>query len=411
MAQSTEAAVSQNEIATSAVSPSHPIPSIPSTPNQQQPAQAPTRQEPSPRIQSLLQERGQRLEAMRIAREQAEKAAAAERAKARKQKEAEEAAAKPSSSSTSSIGKDRGSYEAEQAKRKREAKVDRERILKQIENDKIARKEREERRRAAARAVQDGEIEEAPHSEMSSIPSRASTGTTCALQIRLPSEGSVRNTFPATATIAKDVRSWIASEAGAEGKNTAYTFKLIQTPQPSRSISDAEEARTLQDLGLLPSATLIMVPARGSVSGAYPGDAIGGISGLIRKILNMIVTAVMWIVAALRGLAGPSSTVPTSAGPDGRSTVGVAGGAFRSGAIEAAIARRQEREDAAAAYNTANGKTSSSSSSATASTGGGTTGIRIRTLRDQVDDGESRHFYNGNQVSTLYQRVCVEERY
>jgi len=340
---------------------------------------------------------------MRIAREKAETAAAAERAKARKQKEAEEAAAKPSSSSTSSIGKDR-SYEAEQAKRKREAKADRERILKQIENDKIARKEREERRRAAARAVQDGEVEEAPHSELSPMPSRASTGTTCALQIRLPSEGSVRNTFPATATIAKDVRSWIASEAGPEGKNTAYTFKLIQTPQPSRSISDAEEAQTLQALGLLPSATLIMVPARGSVSAAYPGDAVGGISGLLRKILNMIFAAVMWVIAVLRGSAGPSSTIPTSAGSDGRSTVGVAGGAFRSGAIEAAIARRQAREDAVAASNATSGKTSSSSSSSSAavSTGAGTTGIRIRTLRDQVDDSESRQFYNGNQVSSLY---------
>jgi len=339
---------------------------------------------------------------MRIAREESEKAAAAERAKARKQKEAEAAASKPSNSSTSSLGKDR-SYEAEQVKRKREAKADRERVLKQIENDKIARREREEQRRAAAKAAQDGEVEENPHSEMSSVSpgaSTATTGATCALQIRLPSEGSVRNTFPATATIVKDVRPWITSEAGPKGKNGAYTFKLIQTPQPSKSISNAEEAQTLRDLGLLPSATLVMVPARGGVANAYPHDAAGGISGLIRRIINMIIAAVMWVVAALRGLTGPSSTVPTAAGPEGRSTIGVAGGPFRSGAIEAAIARRQEKEDAAAALNAAKASSSGISSSSSSAARGGTTGIRIRTLNDQVDERESREFYNGNQVST-----------
>lgn len=425
-----EAAPSSSAVEETATSQPEPTTSTPTTPPQASPQQQqPTRQEPSPRIQALLAERAQRLETMRLAREEAEKAAAAERAKARKQKEAEEAAAKPASSSTSTFStiKDR-SYEAEQAKRKREAKADRERILKQIENDKIARREKEERRRAAAKAMQDGATEEAAQGEQGAMPPRttsSTTGTSCAIQVRLSSEGSIRNTFPATATIAKDVRSWIASEAGQEAQNGAYTFKLIQPPHPSRPITDAEETQTLKELGLLPSATLIMVSTRGSIASAYPvPGAVGGISGLLRGIFSLILAAIMWFINGLRTLVGPRQTEPSplTASPDSRAPISLAGGAFRSGAIEAAIARRQAREDdsavAAAATSSTTGASSSSSSSSSAfpssaATTGATTGIRIRTLKDQREEKEKesgdRQFYNGNQVgdSVVFEGVLI----
>jgi len=320
--------------------------------------------QPPDNIQTLLAQRGQRLEAERIAREATENAARAERIKARKQKEAE-IAASSASTSTASYSKDR-SYEAEQAKRKQEAKQDKERILRQIENDKIARKEKEERRRAAARAEQEPLVQE---TEKQDIPTASAAsrpvGTSCALQVRLLDGSTIRSTFPSGAILSTTVRPWIATEQ-PDNKN-AYTFKIIQAPKPSHPISDAEETKTLLDLGLLPSATLVVVPVKGAISGAYPGSS--GVVGLLGRVYTMVAAFLMWLLQGLQTFAGTrQTTTGDSTGPT--SSMEESTGAASSGTDTVPIRP--------------------------------TTKIRIRTLADRGADREDRQFYNGNQVS-----LCV----
>ena len=319
--------------------------------------------QPPDNIQILLAQRGQRLEAERIAREAAENAARAERIKARKQKEAE-IAASSASTTTVSYGKDR-SYEAEQAKRKREAKQDKERILRQIENDKIARKEKEERRRAAARAEQEPllqEVEKQETSGASATSSSKSIGTSCALQIRLLDGSTIRSTFQSGAILSTTVRPWIATEQ--PDNKSAYTFKIIQAPKPSHPISDAEEMKTLLDLGLLPSATLVVVPVKGAISSAYPGSS--GVAGLVGRVYNMVAAFLVWLLQALQTFAGTQQTTPASS-TGSTSNKEESTGAASSGTDTVPIRP--------------------------------TTKIRIRTLADRGEDKEDRQFYNGNQVS------------
>lgn len=321
--------------------------------------------QPPDNIQTLLAQRGQRLEAERIAREAAESAARAERVKARKQKEAEISASNASNagtSTTSSYGKDR-SYEAEQAKRKREAKQDKERILRQIENDKIARKEKEERRRAAARAEQEPLLQETEKQDVpgaSAMSSSRSVGTSCALQVRLLDGSTIRSTFPSGAILSTTVRPWIATEQ--PDFRSAYTFKIIQAPKPSLPISDAEEMKSLLDLGLLPSATLVVVSVKGAISHAYPSS---GMVGVLGRMYGMVAAFLMWLLQSLQTFAGTRQTVP------GSSTTSTSSGEEMTGAASSGTETVPIRP---------------------------TTKIRIRTLADRADK-EDRQFYNGNQVS------------
>jgi len=317
--------------------------------------------QPPDNIQALLAQRGQRLEAERVAREAAENAARAERIKVRKQKEAEIAASN-ASASTASYGKDR-SYEAEQAKRKREAKQDKERILRQIENDKIARKEKEERRRAAARAEQEPLLQETEKQDLptaSAMSSSRSVGTSCALQVRLLDGSTIRSSFPSGAILSTTVRPWIATEQ--PDFKSAYTFKIIQAPKPSLAISDADEMKSLLDLGLLPSGTLVVVPVKGAISSAYPSS---GVVGILGRMYGMLAAFLMWLVQGLQTFAGTHQTTSSSSATPPSSTEETTGAAS-SGSDTASIRP--------------------------------TTKIRIRTLADRAEK-EDRQFYNGNQVS------------
>jgi len=327
--------------------------------------------QPPDNIQALLTQRGQRLEAERIAREAAENAARAERIKARKQKEAEIAASN-ASASAASYGKDR-SYEAEQAKRKREAKQDKERILRQIENDKIARKEKEERRRAAARAEQEPLLQETEKQEThtaSSTSSSRSVGTSCAVQVRLLDGSTIRSTFPSGAILSTTVRPWIATER--PDFKSAYTIKIIQAPKPSLPISDAEEMKSLLEMGLLPSATLVVVPVKGAISSAYPSS---GVVGILGRMYGMVAAFLMWLLQGLQTFAGTRQTTSSSSTTPTSSTAETTGAAS-SGTVAVPIRP--------------------------------TTKIRIRTLADRADK-EDRQFYNGNQVSRCALR-CLSVR-
>ncbi|KAK1758533.1 UBX domain-containing protein 4 [Echria macrotheca] len=228
-------------------------------------------------------------------------------------------------------------------KKQQEAREERARILKAIEDDKAARRarqaEKEAERRALAAADAEAKAEPALYEEKKAAypkPSRATEH--CSLQVRLLDGGHIRNKFSSHETLA-NVREWvdktIAGEAGGHRGKTAYLFKILLTPLPSKTVDVTEEGKSLQELGLTPSATLIHIPVVKS-AGAYAAAATGGgnvfsraiifLLALVRGFLDVVVS----FFSTLFSTAGPPQPAATSqessgaaSGRDGTQTQGL----------------------------------------------------------------------------------------
>ncbi|GAB7359671.1 hypothetical protein MBLNU230_g6850t1 [Neophaeotheca triangularis] len=318
-------AVSQDPLGGAAVSPS--IQANTSTP---------TSQDQSCNLQSMFPDRAQRLEAERQKRLEAEAAERKERTK-RRQKEEQEALAtststptekgkgkQPASSSNPpDRAKARTDWIRQQKKRNDEAKSERERILAQIENDKLTRRAREQARKESAETPTNTTAASNPTSPQGpfSRPSRPSTrglGSVCALQIRLFDGSSLKSRFSPTDTLASSVRAHISAQAPPEAGNVAeipFTFRQILAPQPSRSIEMSDEHRSLLELGLCPSATLVLVPVAGYTE-AYAGAggegvvsrALGAGTGLVGGVWELASSVFGAVTGYGRGGEGAGAT-------------------------------------------------------------------------------------------------------
>ena len=329
-------------------------------------------------VQTLLSERGQRLEAERLRREAAEKAERIARMNGRR-KEAEEAAAatgqadkgkQRATTASEEKQKARDQWIYQQKQRKDEAKKDRERILAQIENDKQERKAQAQRRREAESLAGGG-----AYSEMgSSTTVKPSPGTNpsprshCMLVIRLFDGTSIRGKFASDADVATAVRTWVQEASPAGGADIPYNFRQILAPNPSRTIEVSEEHQSLQELGLVPNATLVLVPISGATS-AYA--TTGGWS---------VTNAAHYLANTAYGLLGSVWSYVPSIGNSGN-------GPYLGGTGD-----EQEQSNLAGAH---------MAGSDSASPGGGSTKIRVKTMADQhrAEDEKAKRaaeFYNGN---------------
>ena len=329
-------------------SPGNQLPQNPLTAQNQATPQASIANQPSQAVQNLLADRRRRLEI-----DQKEKEAA-ERAERQAKADARQAAIM--SDPNSAKGK-QATYAAQQRKRQQEAKLERERILQQIEHDKAERKEKEEQRKALARA----ELQEKDDSALAdeqlkneiNRPTRPTRSKECALQVRMFDGSNIRHKFSSDATLRTDVRSWIDKER-MDG-DIPYTFKQILTPLPNRTLSISDEEESLQSLGLTPSATLVMVPVQGYTA-AY--DHQGLVSRGASTGYSVILGGAGMITGALRTILGFGQAAERPNEAQGNEAVG----------------------DAAP------------------ETRGAGSSINIRTLRDQREGRDDHQLYNGNQV-------------
>ncbi|ETS84246.1 hypothetical protein PFICI_02271 [Pestalotiopsis fici W106-1] len=257
----------------------------------------------SPQVQALLVERAARLEADKKAKEQAAKAEAKKRAEERRAAEQGEDAAE-----SSKIKAAESKYANLLRKKKQDERDERQRILRRIEDDKRERREREAQERQArlllAAAEDDGASVKPQHIEEIPLPAR-SFGTHCSLQIRLLDGSTIRNRFPTDAKLGKEVREWI--DENRTDSDEPYTFRIVLTPLPNKAVEPAEEADSLGDLGLSPSATIVLVP-RVRVATAF--QQTGGVlfrawSGLY-ALLSMIIAFPLTFVGA--GRSHPDET-------------------------------------------------------------------------------------------------------
>ena len=326
---------------------SNQLPQNPLTSQNQDTPQASTANQPSQAVQNLLAERRRRLEIDQKEKEAAESADRKAKADARQ--------ASIMSDPNSAKAK-QATYAAQQRKRQQDAKSERERILRQIEHDKAERKEKEEQRKALARA----EVQEKDDSTLADEQlrneinqPRPTRSKECAIQVRMFDGSNIRHKFPSDATLRTDVRPWIDKER-LDG-DIPYTFKQILTPLPNRTLSISDEEESLQSLGLTPSATLVMVPVQGYTA-AY--DNQGLVSRGASTGYSLVSGGAGIITGALRTILG----------------------------FGQATGRPNEAQE-----NEAVGDMAPETREAGPS-------INIRTLRDQRDGRDGHQLYNGNQV-------------
>jgi hypothetical protein len=259
-----------------------------------------------------------RLEKDKTAKEAAEAAArAAARSKAKgkaKALDAEIAAGASSSTKSAQL-----SAAAHARKRKEDEKAELHRIQALIENDRAERKARdedrkkaaEERRRMAAGEAVEEVGETRPGVSSGKGKARARPTGSVHLNIRLFDGGTIRASFPHTATL-HNVREWIDEElAATEQKHPPYTFKHILPPAPSRAISVSEEGAELADIDLAPSATLVLQPITGYAE-AYSGNSGGVLDAVVGGAKGLIGTAVGVVGGVLGYVTGYGAQAPSS---------------------------------------------------------------------------------------------------
>jgi hypothetical protein len=314
-------------------------------------------------VQTLLTERRTRLEAQKKAQDAAEKQDRVAKAKARR--EAAQAAEATNTAPGSARARD-VSYAQQQRKKQLEARQERERIMKLVENDKAERRDREERRKAT---IGTGKTPApwGPGVPDAQYPRKAKQNTPtsereCAIQVRLLDGSTIRARFPSSATFRGVIRRWIDQQR-SDG-DTPYTLKQILTPSPNRAITISEEEESLQALGLAPSATLVLVPIRGYTN-AYQAST-GLLSGAVSTGYCLLSSGAGLVAGAL----GTFLAVGRPAVP--------------------------QDDDTSSGWNTPGRRDFQDQSSSEATNSG--PGGNIKTLRDHEVDGNDRQFYNGNQV-------------
>ena len=315
--------------------------------------------QPSQDVQNLLADRRRRLEKEKREKEAAESAERKAKAEARKG---------ATDSAPNSAKAKQATYAAQQRKQHQEAKLERERILRQIEHDKAERREKEERRKAMAKAEAEGNdgagglVDQQLASEVNSP--KATRTRDCALQVRLFDGSTIRCRFPSDQTLRGHVRPWVDEK---RSDDVPYTFKQVLTPMPNRTLSISEEEETLQSLGLSPSATLVITPVQGYTT-AYRSR-----QGIVSK-----------------GASAGYSVISTGAGL----VTGTLGSFLGLGRATASGGVSDDHDDTI-------------QSNAEADTIESGSGIKIRTLQDQRDGQEDQQLYNGNQVRAFF-RLAVQ---
>ena len=307
----------------------------------------------SPELQDVFDERRRRLEADK---EQKDAAELAERKTKAKAKRIELGTAEPDSARAK-----QATYAQLQKKRQQEARHERERILKVIENDKLERRQKEELRKALNRVQENGSdgaeglVNKQIFNEVNQSSSKDSRQ--CAVQVRLFDGSTIRSRFSPARTLRVDIRSWVDHER-TDGDNP-YTFRQVLAPMPNRPISISEEEESLETLGLMPNATLIMVPVQ-----AYT-TAYGNGNGLVSRGFNAGYELVSGGVGLVTGALGSFLGLGQRAQP---------------------VAQDEREHQATADPSRVNLNRSAQA-------------IKIRTLKDQQVNLDRQQFYNGNQVS------------
>ncbi|KAF1958621.1 hypothetical protein CC80DRAFT_468202 [Byssothecium circinans] len=273
-------------------------------------------------------------------------------------------------------------------KKQQEEKDELARIKARIEQDKAERRAQAEARKAERERENQALEKTSEPSQFTVTSTRGSQANEVHLNVRLFDGGTVRKTFLRTAKLENDVRPWVDQEAAARAENPndkqpPYYFKQILAPLPSKELSAGEEAETLGDIDLAPSATLVLVPVKGYTE-AYAGGPTGIVYGAAGNVMSLV--------------GGAFNVAGSVLGYVGNTVSSVLGGGASS--VTQPDAQSQSSGGRSLGESQQQGQTSSAANN-----------IRVRTLADQQSrDQNNQNFYNGNQVCDMQLIVGLRVR-
>ncbi|EFW18498.1 hypothetical protein D8B26_005269 [Coccidioides posadasii str. Silveira] len=248
-------------------------------------------------------------------------------------------------------------WRQQQFSRERREREERERVLALIRQDKEERRARAEQQRLSHTQQSDSQ-----DTEQRTRPiTQRDRASEYRLQVRVFDGSSIRSKFFPTQTVRNDVRPWIDSQR-TDG-NTPYNLKQILTPLPNKTISISEENQSLSDLGLGPTANLVMVPIHSYTEAYATSESSLPVRGLYAGY-NLLTGAVGTVAGALGSFLGLTHGQPAS--PPETSS-------------------RAEQATGAGENSVRNPRSPRSNN--------------IRTLYDGPSDEADRQFYNGNQLN------------
>ncbi|KAM6984987.1 UBX domain-containing protein 4 [Aplochiton taeniatus] len=197
----------------------------------------------------------------------------------------------------------------ERNKEKAEEKAARERVKQQIAQDRADRaarysKNQEEVETARLTALQARQAEQEARKETS----QRERSAIARIQFRLPDGSSFTNQFPSESKL-QEVRQFVVQEVGKRYGN----FSLA-TMFPRREFTGVDLDRTLLELELVPSASIVLLPQTGRPANTVVQSSEGGFWAVLGTILYPL-------LAVWRFLSGFLFAVPS---PPGASSSGQA---------------------------------------------------------------------------------------
>ncbi|PNS19605.1 hypothetical protein CAC42_7449 [Sphaceloma murrayae] len=253
----------------------------------------------------------------------------------------------------------RRTWVEQQRVRQREARLEKEAIRKAIADDR----ERRLQRRGSSQVPLERSTSKTKMASSSSAPTPARG---CSLQIRLFDGTSIKSKFEAEATLSTAVRTFVSNNSTTD---TPYNFRMMDPSKPARTIEISEENQTLQELGLCPGATLVLVAVK-DFTDAY---AAQGASGVMHQGINLGYNVVYGAFSLVGGILGKVTGYPATS----EETEGpyIAGTGDNTNHL---MTRKEEKRPA--------------------SYSAPSTGIKVTTLADQKAK-QPAEFYNGNTTN------------
>ncbi|KAH8659583.1 ubiquitin-related domain-containing protein [Ilyonectria robusta] len=272
----------------SATSSSAPVSASTSTPQPEPAPAASSSQGVSPSGESSTSENVRRILTERAAKLKTQKEEAERKAKEQAKEERNKAKAKGKADAEAGAKTDNAvAHKAAEAvkKKRQEQQEERRRILKRIEDDKAERRLRAQaREQMRTEDVKGGDVASSlVNAPESKLPSTTKASGMTSLQVRMFDGSTLRSRFKTTSPL-KTIRSWV-DENRTDGSQP-YTFKQVLTPSPNKTIDETEENKSVGELGLSPSSTLVLIPVKNFTS-AYDASSQNIVSRFFAFILGI----------------------------------------------------------------------------------------------------------------------------
>ncbi|KAG5974083.1 hypothetical protein E4U58_003683 [Claviceps cyperi] len=146
----------------------------------------------------------------------------------------------------------------------------------------------------------------------SSHPSSTSTRTSehTSIQVRLFDGSTIRSRFR-TASPMRHVREWV--DGVRTDGSLPYSMKQLLTPLPNRPIDDTEDEKSLGEIGLAPSSTIVLVPIRPKYVSAYTYSSP---MAILSRLVSLPFGLLTWVLGLL-GFGGGTRRSSSDGDGDG----------------------------------------------------------------------------------------------